>query len=260
MSNDSIFMDRNGSVATIHLNRPAKRNALNLDMWRGLQAAVEAADQDPVVKLIVVTGEGGAFAAGADIEEFGKTFTDPDAAATAAQVTYQAQKRLYRAIKPTIAKISGACVGGGCGIALCCDMRFADTTARFGITPAKLGLFYTLSDTKRLVDAVGPSRAKDILYTGRILDASEALTIGLIDRLLAPEQLESAVADYAAEVCAASQFSVRSTKRVVQDILDGQADDGPENLKKFADAFSGEDFKEGHTAFIKKRKPKFRFS
>jgi enoyl-CoA hydratase/carnithine racemase len=260
MSGDSVFMDRNGPVATIHLNRPAKHNALSLDMWRGLQAAVEAADQDPIVKLIVVTGEGGAFAAGADIEEFGKTFTDPDAADAAAQVTYQAQKRLYRAIKPTIAKISGACVGGGCGIALCCDMRFADNTARFGITPAKLGLYYTLSDTKRLVDAVGPSRAKGILYTGRILEASEAYSIGLIDHLVAPEQLESAVADYAAEVCSASQFSVRATKQVVQDILDGQDDDGPENLKKFADAFSGEDFKEGHAAFMEKRKPKFRFS
>lgn len=260
MSNDAVYLHRNGPVATIHLNRPAKRNALNLDMWRGLTAAVEAADQDSIVKLVVVTGEGGTFAAGADIEEFGKTFTDPDAATAAAEATYQAQKRLHRAVKPTIAKISGACVGGGCGIALCCDMRFADTTARFGITPAKLGLFYTLSDTKRLVDAVGPSRARDILYTGRILDASEALAIGLIDRLVPPELLENTVAEYAAEVCAASQFTVRSTKRTVQEILDGKSDDGPENLKKFADAFEGEDFKEGHSAFMEKRKPKFRFS
>jgi enoyl-CoA hydratase len=260
MSGDSVYLNRTGPVATIHLNRPAKRNALNLDMWWGLTAAVEAADQDPVVKLIVVTGESGTFAAGADIEEFGKTFTDPRAAGAAAEATYQAQKRLHRAAKPTIAKISGACVGGGCGIALCCDMRFADTSARLGITPAKLGLFYTLSDTKRLVDAVGPSRAKDILYTGRILDASEALSIGLIDRLMEPEKLDEAVGDYAAEVCATSQFSVRATKLTVQDVLDGKTDDGPENLKRFADAFAGEDFEEGHAAFMEKRKPKFRFS
>ena len=260
MTHDAVFMDREGAVATIHLNRPAKRNALNMDMWRRLMETVDTAEKDPAVKVIVVTGEGGAFAAGADIDEFGKTFTDPNAAAVAAETTYNSQKRLYRVSKPTIAKIRGACVGGGCGIALCCDLRFADTTARFGITPAKLGLFYTLSDTKRLVDAVGPSHAKDILYTGRILTAPEAHTIGLINRLTQPEHLDAVVADYAAEVCAASQFSVRATKGVVQDILDGAADDGPENLKRFADAFSGEDFKEGHAAFTEKRKANFPFT
>lgn len=221
---------------------------------------VEMAEKDPAIKVIIVTGEGGVFAAGADIEEFGQTFTDPQAATIAAETTYNSQKRLYRASKPTIAKIRGACVGGGCGIALCCDLRFADTTARFGITPAKLGLFYTLSDTKRLVDAVGPSQARDILYTGRIFAADEAHSIGLINRLTQPEHLDDTVADYAAEVCGASQFSVRASKGVVQDILDGATDDEPENLKKFAAAFSGEDFKEGHVAFMEKRKPNFPFS
>jgi len=250
-------MDREGAVATIHLNRPDKRNALSVAMWRELLACVEKANTDAAVKVIVVTGEGQAFAAGADIDEFKQTFTDPAAADAVAEVTYSAQKRLHRNAKPTIAKIRGACVGGGCGVALCCDLRFADTTAKLGITPGKLGLIYTVADTKRLVDAVGPAAAKDILYTGRILDASEALSVGLIDRLLAPADLDQAVADYAAAICAASQFSARGTKEIVQMILDGADDDTPKTRKLFVDAFSGPDFKEGFTAFAEKRKPKF---
>jgi enoyl-CoA hydratase/carnithine racemase len=226
-------------------------------MWQAVMDAVEQADADPAVKVIVVTGEGQAFAAGADIDEFKQTFTDPKAAEAVADITYRSQKRLHRNAKPTIAKIRGACVGGGCGLALCCDLRFADATAKLGITPGKLGLIYTLADTKRLVDAVGPAKAKDILYTGRILDAEEALKIGLIDRLTAPEALDQAVADFAAEIAAASQFSARGTKQIIQQILDGVDDDTAATKQMFVEAFKGADFKEGFMAFGEKRKPKF---
>jgi enoyl-CoA hydratase/carnithine racemase len=257
MTDTAVSMDRDGAVATIRLNRPDKRNALSVAMWRRLMDLVAAADRDPAVKVIVVTGAGQAFAAGADIDEFAAVFANPRAARVVADVTYRAQKRLHRNAKPTIAKIRGACVGGGCGLALCCDIRIADTTARLGITPGKLGLIYTLADTKRLVDAVGPAKAKDILYTGRILEADEALRIGLIDRLVAPADLDRAVADYAAEICAASQFSARGTKKIVQKILDGAADDTPATRRLFVRAFAEPDFKEGFAAFTQKRKPKF---
>ncbi|MDX2144843.1 MAG: enoyl-CoA hydratase-related protein [Rhodospirillaceae bacterium] len=257
MSKPTVFMDREGPVAMIRLNRPDKRNALSMDMWRRLMELVEEADADAAIKVVVVTGEGQSFAAGADIDEFKGVFTDPKTAEAVADITYRSQKRLQRNVKPTIAKIRGACVGGGCGLALCCDLRFADTTAKLGITPGKLGLIYTLSDTKRLVDAVGPSAAKDILYTGRILNAEEAKSMGLIDRLLAPNDLDGAVAAFANEICSASQFSARGTKHIVQMILDGAADDTPETRRMFVDAFAGPDFKEGFTAFGDKRKPKF---
>jgi len=258
MSSDSaVYMSRDGAVATIHLNRPEKRNALSMAMWLRLAELVEEADADAAVKVIIITGEGQAFAAGADIDEFKQVFSDPKTAEAVADVTYRAQKRLHRNAKPTIAKIRGACVGGGCGVALCCDLRFADTTAKMGITPGKLGLIYTLADTGRLIDAVGPATAKDILYTGRILDAEEAHKVGLIDRLLAPADLDQAVADYAADICAASQFSARGTKQIVQMILDGVSDDTPATRQLFVDAFAGPDFKEGFTAFSEKRKPKF---
>ncbi|MBL8628689.1 MAG: enoyl-CoA hydratase/isomerase family protein [Rhodospirillaceae bacterium] len=256
-SQSAVYMDVDGAVATIHLNRPDKRNALSQAMWLRLMELVDAADADPAVKVIVVTGEGQAFAAGADIDEFRQTFTDPKAAEVTADITYRSQKRLHRNAKPTIAKIRGACVGGGCGVALCCDLRFADTTAKLGITPGKLGLIYTLADTSRLIDAVGPAKAKDILYTGRILDAEEAYRIGLIDRLVAPGDLDAVVAEYAAQICAASQFSARGTKQIVQMILDGAPDDTPATRQLFVDAFKGDDFKEGFAAFAEKRKPKF---
>ena len=209
MTEDAIKLDRSGPHAVLRLNRPEKRNALNLSMWRRMSELLADAADDPSVRVLIVTGEGKAFAAGADIDEMKAVFDDPEIASTIAQVTYDAQKALYRFPKPTVAMIRGACVGGGCGIALCCDLRFADTSAKLGITPGKLGLVYSLADTKRLIDTVGAPAAKDILYTGRIIGAKEAKALGLLDRLLDAESLEAEVNAFADQVCAASQFSAQ---------------------------------------------------
>ncbi len=254
---ETVYARRDGAIATLHLNRPAKRNALTLEMWRRLMALVEEADRDTAVKVIVVTGEGDTFAAGADIDEFEQTFSDPKVADQVAEITYESQKRLARNMKPTIAKVRGACVGGGCGIAICCDFRFADETAKFAITPAKLGIIYSVADTKRLVDTVGAARAKDILYTGRILDAEEARSVGLVDKVVPAAELDAVVLAYANQIAAASQFTARGAKRIVQMILDGAEDDTRETRRLFVDAFSGPDFKEGFAAFAQKRKPNF---
>jgi enoyl-CoA hydratase/carnithine racemase len=148
-------------------------------------------------------------------------------------------------------------VGGGCALALACDVRFADRSARLGITPAKLGLAYTLEDTKRLVDVVGPSLAKDLLFSGRIAQADEALRIGLIDRLYEADALADATRAWAAEVAAASQFTVQTVKRTVRRILEGQASDDATSRRAFFDAFKSPDFAEGVAAFLEKRKPRF---
>jgi len=260
MSDNLIIIEKKGGVATILLNRPKKRNALSLSMWSRIIDLVKEAEEDNDIKVIVLTGEGKAFAAGADIDEFESVFSDPASAKRTAGVTYDSQKQLSRCSKPTIAMIRGACVGGGCGLALHCDLRIADTTARFGITPGKLGLVYSLQDTKRLLEAVGPSKAKEILYTGKIIDASEALSIGLIDHLVEPELLTEAVWTLADEIGAASQFSVRATKKILQMILDGTKDDTEETRRLFVDAYAGDDFKEGYQAFKQKRAPKFTYS
>ncbi len=257
MSEEAITLERKESYAILRLNRPDKRNALNLAMWRRMVELLAEAEANPAIAVLVVAGEGTTFAAGADIEEMKAVFEDASIASTIAEETYTAQKALYRFPKPTVAMIRGACVGGGCGIALCCDLRFADHTAKLGITPGKLGLVYSLADTKRLIDAVGPSAAKDILFTGRIIEAEEAKTLGLIDRLVNADSLEDDVLAFIELVCGASQFSARSTKQIVQMILDGQTDDTSETRQLFIDAFSGEDFKEGFSAFKEKRKPDF---
>lgn len=257
MSDETIMLERTGPHAVLRLNRPDKRNALNLDMWRRMIDLLAEAEADDSMRVLIVAGAGQAFAAGADIDEMKAVFADAGIAKTIAEVTYDAQKALHRFPKPTIAMIRGACVGGGCGIALCCDLRFADTSAKLGITPGKLGLVYSLADTKRLVEAVGPASAKDILYTGRIIPADEALRMRLIDRLIDPESLEDDVHAFADQICATSQFSARATKSIVHQILDGGADDTAETRQLFIDAFSGDDFHEGFTAFTEKRKPDF---
>lgn len=252
-----VTLTRDGVVATICLDRPAKRNAISDVMWRQMADAVRTADNDTKVRVIVVTGAGRAFAAGSDIAEFGSVADDPAAASAAADVIHASERVLHRAAKPTLAKIRGACVGAGCGIALCCDFRFADSTAQFGITPARLGLVYSLADTKRLVDVVGGPRARDILLTGRLFDADVARDMNLIDCVVPPEDLDATVTEYVARLVEASAFSQRAMKEQIQAVLDGATDDTAETRRRFAAAIGGADFKEGHAAFMAKRRPVF---
>ncbi len=162
--------------------------------------------------------------------------------------------------KPTIAVIQGPCIGGGCSVALCCDFRFADPTARFGATPARLGMVYPLEDTKRLIDAVGLGAARDLLMTGRIIGADEASDIGLVDRLWTADRLWDEANAYAATLCGLSQFSIRAAKAIFGQIFAGEAEDTDLSRQLFADGFAGEDLAEGARAFLEKRKPRFTFS
>ena len=247
-----------GEIATLTLNQPARRNAVNRVMWRGIPVVLEAV-RAARAKVLILTGGGEAFAAGADISEFEQVYADRATAGAYFGEISAAMEALARFETPTVARIDGPCVGGGLGLALCCDIRIASDRARLGITPAKLGLMYSLADTKRLVDAVGPSRAKDILYTGRILTADEALGIGLVNAVTSVEGLDAAVAAKAEAIAAASQWSARKAKAVVSRILDGQATDDAETGAWMLDAVEGEDFLEGRDAFLEKRAAKFPF-
>ncbi len=259
--NPAIYLEKDGPIGWLVLNQPAKRNALSEAMWDAIPALLDQAAQDKAIRVVVVRGvDHKAFAAGADISEFEKVHASPDSSQAYNRIVQRAERQLSRFAKPTVAMIQGPCVGGGCGIAVACDLRFADDTARFGIPPAKLGLVYSLHDTKLVVDKIGPARAMDMLYTGRLVDAAEALRIGLIDRLLSPETIEAETRSYCEMIAQSSQFSVRATKRIVRMILDGDAEDSDETLKLFDDAFRGEDFVEGRTAFMEKRKPAFKYS
>lgn len=242
--------------ATLTLNRPNKRNALSVAMWAAIPALVEEAVADPDVKLLFVRGAGGVFASGADISEMPTVYATSEAALANDEKIQAAMAAIENCPKPVIALIEGPCVGGGCGIALACDMRIGAIGSRYGVTPAKLGLIYGAADTRRLVQAVGLSKAKDILFTGRLLAADEALAIGLIDHLVAPEDIDATAGGYIAHIGSASQFSLRSQKSIFA-LIRATGDEAAESRALFGASFEGPDFKEGFAAFMGKRPANF---
>jgi len=253
----NLRLEKNGKIAHLIIDRPEKRNAFTQEMWELFPELLADAMADDAIRVLTVNAskKDSAFCAGADIGEFGAGSTDPAWRAKNQAAIGKVQHELALAVKPTIAVIDGDCIGGGCGIALACDIRIAGPAARFGITPAKLGLVYPLHDTKLLVDAVGPSQAKRILFTGQIMDAQEALRIGLIT-LLADEPHADTMA-MAETMASVSSDSQRLSKQIVQRILEGQADDDAASETLFDAAFESADFKEGVSAFLEKRKPEF---
>lgn len=248
-----------GPVATIMLNAPKRHNAISAAMWSGLREAVRMIGSNEEVRAVLVCGAGGqAFSAGAHIGEFAEVYADADRARIYNEVVRAAQAELRHLARPTIAVIQGLCVGGGCGLALACDLRFAADSARFAITPARLGLAYSFADTAQLVEKVGPARAKDILFSGRQLSAQEALSFGLIDHIAQPNQLDGEAATYARQLAELSQTSIRAAKAMINRMFDLTAGGDAEMDAMVASTFSGEDFQEGYRAFMEKRKPAFR--
>jgi enoyl-CoA hydratase/carnithine racemase len=243
-----------GRIARLTLNAPASKNAISRAMWTALpDIAARLTDSD--TRVLIVTGAGGAFSAGADISEFEQTYATPDSAA-ATNATVRAGQQAIRDLPfPVIAQIEGPCVGGGCGLALSCDLRFAADSAFFAITPAKLGIAYSAADTWALMEKVGPARAKDILFSARRLPATEALSIGLIDRALPADHLASDTDTYAETLADLSPASHRVTKAMINAL--SSPPDTTTLTPGFDALFTGPDFAEGRRAFLAKRKPAF---
>jgi enoyl-CoA hydratase/carnithine racemase len=231
----SLRLERDGPIGRIMIDRPEKRNAFNQEMWEQFPVLLGAALIDRAIRVVVVQSAAqGVFCAGADINEL-ISHKDNTAWRAANQAAInRTQHELARFAKPTIAFIDGDCVGGGCGIALACDIRVATAGSRIGITPAKLGLVYPLH------------------YTGELLSAQEALRIGLVELI---EDSATALAD---EIAGNSAHSTHQIKGFVRRILDGQADDDLETERIFADAFTTPDFIEGTSAFARKQRPEFK--
>ena len=246
-------------LAWVRINSPERRNAMSRAMWLALADAVYAIEARPDALAVLVQGSGGHFCAGADISEFPEVYRD--AAAThdyvdAIQIGLGALAALDR---PTIAALCCVAIGGGLGLALCCDLRFCAEDASLAITPAKLGLLYGHLETRRLVELVGPARAKDLLFSGRRVEPSEALAIGLVDRLAPAGELMGAVHAYAADLARLSQRSIRGAKRAVDAIALGMPRETPAFRRAVEDAALGDDFLKGRTAFAEKRAPTFAF-
>lgn len=248
----TLRLEKDGYTAHLLIDRADKRNAFKMEMWELLPRLLDRAAVDRSLRLLILrAADGGSFCAGADIKEL-LANKDDEAWRSANQIAInKAQHCLTRFDLPTIAFVEGDCIGGGCGLALACDLRVAAPKARFGITPAKLGLVYPLHDVKLLTDLVGPGQAKRILFTGSLIDADEALRIGLV------EMLGDSPGELAEAILAASPHSTCQTKKFVRRVLGGQSDDDLETERIFAQAFTLPDFAEGTAAFVEKRKPEF---
>jgi enoyl-CoA hydratase len=257
--NDGVLLRRlEGTTAVLTLNRPEARNAFNADLLRALRAGVAAAAEDEQVRAIVLAGAGDrAFSAGADIRQM-QTMSGDDARRWA-QLGHDVFQALEDSPLPTVAAIDGAAVGGGCEAALACDLRFAGETAQLGQPEIKLGLIPGWGGTQRLPRLVGLSRALDLVLTGRLVDALEALRIGLVDRVVPAGQALAAALEFAAQFASLPPLAVRYAKHAmhVGRDLDLREAHGIE-VEMFARAFDTEDRAEGLAAFLVKRPAQFR--
>lgn len=245
-----------GPVATLVIDRPEKRNAFCYEMWAALPGLVAAVEADDDVRVLVVRGTD-TFSAGADISEFGARRRGVDAVRHYNEVVDAGVGAVARLPKPTLAAITGHCIGGGCELALSCDLRIAADDARFGIPPANLGIVYGLPSTKRLVDAVGAAWAKQILYTADILDAATALRIGLVNEIHPAGALDVRVAGLAARMAARAPITQRGAKEIVGRILDGQRTDDDGVRALYEESYVSAEYAEGVAAFLDKREPDF---
>ncbi len=241
-----------GRIARLTIHAPASRNAMASAMWAalpGIAAAVTSADS----RALILTGEGGAFSAGADISEFAAIYATPDTALAANAAIRTGLAALRDLPCPAIAAVTGACVGGGVALTLACDHVIAAPEAFFAIPPARLGIAYSPEDTAMLLERLRPSRAKELLMSARRLSAQEALDWGLIDHIA--EDPLTAAAGYAATLADLSQASIRQGKRTVNRLTDAAAQG--DLAQGLAALFSGADFIEGRSAFLERRKPRF---
>ncbi len=256
---DKMLSRKEGKVGYLTFNNPERHNAVSLEMWEAASGFLEDFKKDNNIRVVVVTGAGGkAFISGADISKFEKERSTQEGVDRYNAAVDHANNAFYTFPKPTIAMIRGYCIGGGVGLALCCDMRICTDGSKFAVPAAKLGLGYRYDGLKKLVDLVGPSFAKEIFFTARQFTAAEAQMMGLVNRVLPDADLESYVKDYAETIAANAPLTVNSVKYIVGQAV---ADESKRNLKKCDElvqaCFASNDYKEGRKAFMEKRKPAF---
>uniref|UniRef100_UPI00404876EB enoyl-CoA hydratase n=1 Tax=Orrella sp. TaxID=1921583 RepID=UPI00404876EB len=254
-----ILFGRSDHVGWIIFNNPDRHNAIGFSMWQAIAALTSDFDKDPDIRVVVTRGAGGkAYVSGADISEFDDKRGDKQAIEMYNQTSKQATDGLQRLSKPTIAMIEGYCIGGGLALALACDIRIAAQNSRFGVPAAKLGLGYEYEGVKTLMDIVGPSFAKEIFYTARQFNAVEAAQMGLVNRVVATEELNREVLQYAHTIVENAPLTISSIKTIVAEALKEESRRDRQLCDKVVNrCFASSDYIEGRQAFMQKRKPVF---
>lgn len=257
---DRLLAEKKGGIGWITFNNPARHNAVSFEMWLKLPVVLAEFVADPDVRVIVLKGAGEkAFVAGADISQFKEKRSSDDAVKEYNAAADNASKALQECAKPTIAMVRGYCIGGGTAIAVNCDMRIAAEDAKFGVPAGKLGLGYRFVGIKRLTDVVGPQFTAEIFFTARQFTAQEALQMNLVNRVVPVAELEKYTIDYATTIANNAPLTLASVKASIIECLKDPAKRDLDRLQQMVDAcYKSEDYKEGQTAFMEKRRPVFK--
>lgn len=250
---DGLVATVEDRIATLRIDRPEAKGALTAAMWAAIPGILDTLEQDPGVRVLVLRGTGEAFSAGADIRELRARREGAESADSYQALNSAAEQALAAFPKPTIAFVQGPCVGGGCQLAVACDLRFADTNARFGITPAKLGIVYDAASTARLARIVGVPTAKYLLFTAELIGSEQAQRAGLVHDVFLPQEAEQRVDEIARTIASRSQLTVRAAKDLLgSDVID------PNRARKWEqESRSSTDMQEGLAAFTERRAPEF---
>ncbi len=259
MKAQNFLVQKENHMVKVIVNRPEQRNAIKAAMWNELADIIKTIDGDPEIRVVIITGAGEkSFIAGADISEM-KDHFPPEIDGEVVNPVVMPMRVLENAEKVIIAMINGYAIGGGCEIAIACDLRIAADSAQIGITSAKIGICLGFESIKRLVSLVGPAKAKDILFTGRLLSAQESLSIGLVDYVVPKEELERFTMEYAEGIIHNAPLSVLGAKRTINILARNYSLKEIEDEYYISkDCYRSEDFKEGVRAFLEKRRPQFK--
>lgn len=255
---NELIVEQRGHVAWLTVNRPEVRNALSLAITKRIADTLRELSKDLGVRVFVLTGAGErVFVSGADVREFREHLATAESALNYDALAEELQSALRAVPQPVIAMIQGHAVGSGTIVAASCDFRVAVRGAKFGIPVAKFGFLAPVPDTLRLVQLVGPAKAKWLLMSGELIEAPEALAIGLIDRVVEPENLKSTVEAMAATLAGNAPLTLKATKEIVEGMM-APASDVRSGARWYDEIFKSRDFQEGLDAFFNKRKPEFK--